>query len=590
MLPQYKMVLINFVLLCLLIVVFFIYKFFFHSKKNNYFLLLIICSLLPIVSIFRFGAYESGDFNLHIFRAIDFYKSLQEGILMPSWAAHLNANYGYPLFIFLNPLPYYMVAFFHFVGFSFVMSMKLFLSITYILSGVFMYIFVKKLLKNEKAALVAGIVYLYTPYHLIDMHFRVDVGEVALFMVLPLFFHTIVALSKKINLKNIFGMGLATALVVFSHQALAFFALLLAGFFVLYLAITSKSSRFDILVSSCSGVIIGLLISGYSLLPYILYSPYLQTGFGAKMYFANLFELLYTPYRYGLLYQGPRGELRFSLGYAQWILFGIGIFLLFIKRIEAYKLLIFSTLAMAVLIFAMLPISSPLWDLFPMIKIMVLTTRLQLFISLEIAVIAGIVVLNTKKQIFVYFLLFIIVISTILNWGQRRVIPDVNDQFLMQNMPFSSAGVEGWAIALSKWVSSHKFESTIPQKTFTIISGEGIVRDTSRTSNHHVYVIDAKNPITMIDNTWYFPGWYASIDNKQIPIVYSGGKYSGLIKVLLPEGKHILTISYEELKGLAFAKQVGFVSFLVVTSYLVFSHFAYLKRLKFYKFFEHQKK
>ena len=149
------------------------YKFIFPKKKINLFFLLILISILPIISIFRNGDYESGDFNIHIYRIMSFYDSLKEGIIMPSWAAELNATYGNPLFIFNYSLPYYIISLFHFIGISFISSMKLYLGLTLYLSGIFMYLWIKELTGNKLAAFTSAIFYIFNPYHLIDVHFSI---------------------------------------------------------------------------------------------------------------------------------------------------------------------------------------------------------------------------------------------------------------------------------------------------------------------------------------------------------------------------------------------------------------------------------
>src|SRR3989344_2192868 len=114
------------------------YGYVFPKKTPSRFWVLLLFSALPVISIFRPGVYESGDFNIHIYRTISFYQSLSEGNMLPSWAEELNATYGYPLFIFNYTFPYYIISFFHFIGFTFITSMKLFLAINFILSGIFM--------------------------------------------------------------------------------------------------------------------------------------------------------------------------------------------------------------------------------------------------------------------------------------------------------------------------------------------------------------------------------------------------------------------------------------------------------------------
>lgn len=132
MIDPYRMVFVNAIASLLVLTGVIIYRYIFPKKKVNLFILLLAISMLPIISIFRTGTYESGDFNIHVYRAMAFYDSLEDGQFMPSWAGELNATYGYQLFIFNYSLPYYITSFFHFLGLSFITSMKLFLATFYI--------------------------------------------------------------------------------------------------------------------------------------------------------------------------------------------------------------------------------------------------------------------------------------------------------------------------------------------------------------------------------------------------------------------------------------------------------------------------
>src|SRR5258706_7824654 len=162
----YLMVFISGISFVILLLGILFYRFIFPKKKINLLVLLILISILPLISMLRPGDYESGDFNIHVYRIMSFYDSLSEGNIMPSWSEERNATYGNPLFLFNYPLPYYIVSFFHFLGFSFVTSMKILLGATFFFSGIFMYLAMKKIVKNELAAFTAAVFYLFNPYHL----------------------------------------------------------------------------------------------------------------------------------------------------------------------------------------------------------------------------------------------------------------------------------------------------------------------------------------------------------------------------------------------------------------------------------------
>src|SRR5579864_2700160 len=99
MIGPYWMVFVNGILSLLILAGVFTYIYIYPKKRINYLLLFGLISLLPAISILRKGVYESGDFVYHLYRAMDFADALKDGVFIPSWAAHLNNNYGYPVFL-----------------------------------------------------------------------------------------------------------------------------------------------------------------------------------------------------------------------------------------------------------------------------------------------------------------------------------------------------------------------------------------------------------------------------------------------------------------------------------------------------------
>ena len=181
----YRMVLVNIISLTALVLLLTLNKFIFPKKKIPYPILLLAFSILPIISIFRQGTYESGDLTINAIKLISFSDSLKEGTLIPRWAGELNATYGYPKFIFAYPLPYYIGSILNFLGASYVNSIKLLIITVYFLSGLSVFYWLKYFTRPRDAFLGA-ILYQFAPYLLIDMHFRVDIGELTALFFLPL--------------------------------------------------------------------------------------------------------------------------------------------------------------------------------------------------------------------------------------------------------------------------------------------------------------------------------------------------------------------------------------------------------------------
>src|SRR3989344_4744897 len=98
-----KLVFINAIIFTFALCFWLTYSYIYPRKKIPIYFILIACSLFPIVSIWRKGVFESGDFSLHAQLAMLFYESLKEGVLVPKWATDFCGLYGYPhFFIFTN--------------------------------------------------------------------------------------------------------------------------------------------------------------------------------------------------------------------------------------------------------------------------------------------------------------------------------------------------------------------------------------------------------------------------------------------------------------------------------------------------------
>nr|MBI5456064.1 glycosyltransferase family 39 protein [Candidatus Levybacteria bacterium] len=587
MFDPYRMVVVNVIASALILAVTIFYKVIYPKKKINLFVLLLIISVLPIISIFRIGDYESGDFNIHVYRTISFFQNLTEGNLMPSWAGALNGTYGYPLFIFLNPLPYYLISFFHFLGFSFIVSLKLFLAFAYILSGVFMYLFIKQTLKNDLAAFTSSVFYLFTPYHLIDLHFRNDVGEVLSFTLIPVLLLFIYKLFHKDKIIYLLWCGLIFSLLILAHQAIAILSLAIIIPFTISLFHQHKKrlKQFSVLVKLLLAFILGIVMSGYAWAPYFSYAKYTLSSILFKQLpgFIEVSDILYSPWRFRLLFQGPEGQLSFLIGYAQlFILFYLLGYLLLNKINAKYKTdIIIWVLTIAILIFMLFKYSEIIWLTVPIIKNMLMSSRILLIITFCISYVAAyLVLMNTNKKILIYLVLVFAIGSTMLNWGHRRVIPEITDSNLLLNLPKSTYEGEGlYFIGNTIWFSNKPvWINKVPSNKIESIQGKVQIKVLKNSSTEHTYTLFSKEGARVLENTLYFPGWNVIINGKRTKINYEDSKYRGLITFNIPKGTSYVSVIYKDLFLLQFLKLI-FILFVGITLVYTLLHEILFKRV-----------
>lgn len=567
MLDPYKMVVVSIALSIILISGLLFYRFIFPKRKINLLFLLILISILPIISIFRNGSYESGDFNIHIYRAMAFYDSIIEGNTMPSWAKDLNATYGYPLFIFNYPLPYYFLSIIHFLGFGFINSMKIFLALSFVLSGVFMYVWTKKLFKSSIAAFSSSVFYLFAPYHLIDLHFKVAIGEILAFTILPLTFLGIHKLYFKKNLSLVLILSIFLALLVMSHLSIAIFALPFMIGYIIFLNRKSFNKNFPF--QMLYPFPLGLLITSYVWLGSFFLTQYtvVSNSLPKTVYFPTFLELLYSPWRMGFLFQGPNGELSTLIGYTQIFIVAYIFFLLLSRKLpkQHKSNIAFWVTMFVILIFFISPYSKFLWEYSSFLK-PVGSHRLLIISVFCNSILAGYLALYLKKRkLFLYILIFATIFYTILNWGHRRVIPQITDTVLKDNLWRSTSESEGHFYANPKWVDNKNlWISKLPKKRIEVISGIGEVENISITSTNHKYIIYAKEHLKIQENTLYFPGWRGYINGKEI-LLFPSNK--GIIQTAIPKGVFKLEVKYEDIFAYKLLKIVSMTGFLAIIVY-----------------------
>lgn len=580
------MVFVNIIAFLSLLAFLGIWKFLLHKKLNGY-LLVLLLSLLPLISIFRKGVYESGDFNIHIYRSISFYENLQNLNFLPSWAGNLNAGFGYPLFIFINPLPYYLISIFHFLGFSYIASIKVFIIVTFILSGIFMLKFSKLLFKDKLAAIITSVFYLYAPYHLIDMHFRTDVGELTVFALFPLLLIFLYYCLKDYKTNyNFIALSIIYALIILSHQAIAF---IIAGVFILLiLALIFKHKHINhiIIYKLLISFLIAILISSYSWITYFSYTIYTNINLKSTFNIAllNLTDILFSPWRNGFLFQGPYGEVAMIIGYTQLFILGLTGYLLFKKKFkeENKKIVFFLFSSSLLLIFMMIEQSKIIWETIPLIKNILLSYRLHLILVVFISILAGYVSIELKnKKLLLYLIILITISLTILNWGNRGTIPEINDITLINNIGRSTFEGEGLShIGVPKWTGEgNTWVKNNPNEKIEIIKGNASIQNIVFKPTHHIYLINAKSNLILKENTWFFPGWEIFANTKRIPINHTNLKYPGNITFELPYGNWYLEIIYKDLFYFRLIKLFSISVMLISVMYVIFSFLKHKKVL-----------
>ena len=99
------------------------------NKTIVFYLVAFIASFLitlPLVlPYFHNGYFPTHDGEWAVVRLSDMYREIRDGQIPARYSGNLNFGYGYPLFNFAYPLPYYIGVVIHFFRVGFVDTIKL---------------------------------------------------------------------------------------------------------------------------------------------------------------------------------------------------------------------------------------------------------------------------------------------------------------------------------------------------------------------------------------------------------------------------------------------------------------------------------
>lgn len=184
--------------------------------------LLLLPVLLPLYAKPILG---SADNLAHLFRVVNLDYALSQGYVWPRWAALEAHGYGAPIFNFNYVLPYYFVRLLWQLTDSLLHGSQLFMIATLLGSAFGMYVLVASLF-TPAAALLAAIVYIYIPYHLMTVYLYGGYGEALAFVWLPLFAYVYVKFLKN-PAKRIYGVFTVVifALLILTHNLSALMAI-----------------------------------------------------------------------------------------------------------------------------------------------------------------------------------------------------------------------------------------------------------------------------------------------------------------------------------------------------------------------------
>lgn len=517
------------------------------SKKKIILILLILC--IPAVwAIFVPGFWGASD-EMHIAWLGEMNRVIQIFQFPVRLVPDLSYGFGYPLFNFIFPLPYYLGEIFHLLGFSLIASLKVVFLISILFSAVGMYYLLREFV-NERLSFLGALVYVYTPYRATEIYVRGAVGEALAFVFLPLTTFCLIKLVKNLNFKWSALLGLSLGGLILTHNIIAYlftpFLLILAIAFII-----TFEKKAKLLGLITFGFLLGLGISLFFWLPALIDSSLMQysTVFNYWDHFPTLKQLITPYFGYGSSVPGPGDGMSFFLGIANIILVFLGT-ILYIRQFSKYDKITKTFLSWGigiflVSIFLMNFRSAFIWKSFPLLPYFQFPWR---FLTLTTFISALLVIPLSKLKIknpVLYLLILLLILINFSYFRPQDFFPKRNDSyFLSKYLPINGASVE-YKNLKEEYLRLPKTTQERPEKLFDRFFSEGVKIEYQEINALDGEAIIAVGKETIINyNKYYFPGWQGEINGKPLKL-FAGMPY-GQISFIVPQGESRVKIFFRE--------------------------------------------
>lgn len=543
-------------------------------KKSflTYLLPLLFAVLISVPVILPFlhsGYFPTHDGEWAVVRLSEMFRELRDFQFPPRYSTYLNFGYGYPLFNFAYPFPYYFSILLYLLKFGFAGSIKLTFVLSVLFSAIFMFLLSKKLWKSNLAGIVSAILYIYLPYRMVDLFVRGSIGESLSFAFFPLIILFVLRIidnpssKRDVVLASIFYAGL-----IITHNIMAvLFSLVLFIFLFIHVLFGERRAIRSLSIF----ILFGFFLAAFFWLPALFEKQYILLSkipiADRNLYFVNLKQLLAPTWAYGIPTDKANG-FTYQLGISHVVTLVFSFVFLIVsflrKRInfnnQINKYVFILTVTTFVLIFSLFSFSSILWKL-PVLSEINYPWTMLLPIGFLISLLAGFI--TTFKSKMKYLNVFLVVISVyfVLPYAKPQAYVDRGDAFYMTNMATTTSSSEYTPL----WVK--KMPEFNPIKQVEILEGKADIRNISYNSNKISFNIEALGNTKVQVNTIYYPGWKAYVDGKETDINYDNDR--GAMDVAIPKGKHNIQLTFTETYIRLFADVLSVLSLLGLLCFLL---------------------
>ncbi|MFN2291849.1 MAG: 6-pyruvoyl-tetrahydropterin synthase-related protein, partial [Anaerolineae bacterium] len=254
-------------------------------------LLFSLFAVLPLAGPQYF--FDAHDARNTVFFLTEFDAALRDGVVYPGWATDQALGYGYPTFVLIPPLAYYAAEGFHLFGATKVAAVKWTFALATLGAGLAMYLYARHVMGRRRGFL-AAVLYVYIPYHLVDIYVRAALAEYCAFVWMPLALLAFHRLVERPSARRVGLAALTLGALWLTHNPTGLTFTLLLAAYVLYRLLAEAAPWLQRLrrgAIALAGALLGLGIAAALVLPnlfersYINQEQWVRAGYDYALHF-----------------------------------------------------------------------------------------------------------------------------------------------------------------------------------------------------------------------------------------------------------------------------------------------------------------
>lgn len=533
------------------------------KKWKNVILLIVIgiCVCVPIVlPYFNSGYFPTHDGEWAVVRASEMFREIRDMQFPPRYSGALNFGYGYPLFNFAYPFPYYLTTILQLGNLGFVDSVKFLFASSVFVSFFGMFFLSFHFWKNKLAGLLSAILYVYLPYRMVDLYVRGSIGESLAFAIYPLILLSFLLIVERKHK----GIGISCAVVLIFMLALThniaavYFGFIVVAYICALLIVKKYKETLYVLVS----VLWGGLLSIFFVAPALIEKEFIKLSkipiADRGLYFVTVQKLVVPSWGYGT--PTDSSPFTYQLGISQIVGFFVSLFgFKKVKEFNKSLTVCFSVLTI-LLILMMFPIFSMFWEL-PLLSEINYPWTLLLPIGFLMSFLSG-GILKIKYGKIIALSLALIAIVLVLPYARPQEYVNHGDAYYLTNEGTTTSSQE----LMPLWVKQEpkvRFVNKID--TTAEITNLQYSSDLISFSSNAVMKEEA------FINQIYYPGWKAYINNEESRLSYNNPK--GVMEIMLPAGESIVELRFKETPSRLVFNTVSLLAGIVLVGFLILNVF-----------------